>query len=92
MAKTVFSLGQLRIEFIDDGMGEKAGGVTPVYLQENLNSMIIYINQILDRLTRNRKSCIFKKWSISKQNICISKKWNTANVTNMRGKMRMINC
>lgn len=60
MPKFVFSLGQLKIDVIDDGMGEETESVTPVSLQENLNSMIIYINQILDRLPETEKVAFLK--------------------------------
>lgn len=50
MTKTVFSLGNLKIEY-----SEEANGITPVSLQENLNSMIVYINEILDRLPETEK-------------------------------------
>ncbi len=56
MSRTVFSLGPLRYEFVDEAVGD----VTPVSLQQNLNTMIPYINQMLDRLPDTEKVLFLK--------------------------------
>ncbi|WP_425381644.1 hypothetical protein [Spiroplasma endosymbiont of Polydrusus pterygomalis] len=55
MSKIVFS-GTLKYELID----EAAGYITPVSLQQNLNTMIPYINQMLDRLPDTEKVLFLK--------------------------------